>query len=128
MSTADATATAEVRAADDARIAAMLAGDVSALDRLLDEQLTYMHSTGHADTKQSYLDGVRNKVWEYKEIRREDMRIAVSGGTATIFCHLMAAYHMRGEARQVDSNALAVWSKASGSWRLLAVLSSGRPK
>ncbi len=121
-------AAAAVRTADDARVAAMLAGDAPALARLLDDQLCYMHSTGVADTKQSYIDGVRNKIWEYKQIAREDMRIAVSGDTATIFCHLMATYHSKGEERHVNSNALAVYTRASGDWRLIAVLSSARPK
>ena len=121
-------AVGEIRAAEEARTAAMLALDAARLDELLDDDLTYMHSSGVTDSKTSYLDGVRGKTWEYKSIKRDDVRIAVKGDTATVFCHLMLTYHLRGEPRTVDSNALAVWTKASGRWRLLAVLSSARPK
>jgi ketosteroid isomerase-like protein len=126
MSNADAVA--EVRAADQARIAAMLALDDKRLDEILDDELTYMHSSGVTDSKKSYLDGVRSRTWEYKSITTEDVRITVKGDTATVFCHLMLTYHLKGEPRTVDSNALAVWNKASGKWRLMAVLSSARPK
>ncbi len=125
---ANATAIAEIKAVEDQRTAAMLALDVEKLDALLDDDLSYMHSSGVTDSKKTYLDGVRGKTWEYKSITREDVRIAVKGDTATVFCHLMLTFHLRGEPRSVDSNALAVWTKASGSWRLLAVLSSARPK
>lgn len=125
---ADQSAVAEVRAADEARMKAMMALDVNALDAILDDGLTYMHSSGVTDDKKAYLDGIRGKLWEYKSVRAEDVRITVRGGTATIFCHLMIDLMSKGEAKKVDSNALAVWTKASGTWKLLAVLSSARPK
>lgn len=124
----DTTSVADVRAADAERIEAMLALDVTKLDRILDDGLVYMHSSGVADDKKAYLDGLRSKLWEYKSIRTEDERITVRGDTATVFCHLMITLLMKGEPRTVDSNALAAWTKASGRWRLLAVLSSARPK
>ena len=43
---------------DRARIAALLAKDTTALDDLLDDELVYVHSTGVADTKTSYLEGL----------------------------------------------------------------------
>lgn len=119
---------AEVEAAEQARVAAMLALDVAKLDAMFDDGLVYMHSSGVTDSKKSYLDGVRSKTWEYKTIKREDVRTTVRGDTATVFCHLMLTYHLKGEPRTVDSNALAVWTKASGTWKLLSVLSSARPK
>jgi len=128
MAMSQADAIAEIRAAEESRYAAMLALDAGKLEALFDDDMTYMHSSGVTDSKKSYLEGVRNKTWEYKNIKTEDVRIVVRGDTATVFCHLMLTYHLRGEARNVDSNALAVWTKASGQWRLLAVLSSARPK
>jgi ketosteroid isomerase-like protein len=124
----DAKAIAEIRAADDKRKAAMMALDVDALDAILDDGLIYMHSSGVMDDKRAYLDGVRSKLWEYKSVHTEDERFTVRGDTATIFCHLMISLLVKGEPRTVDSNALAVWTKASGSWKLLSVLSSARPK
>lgn len=124
----DAAALAALRAADEARKRAMVALDVAALGALLDDGLLYMHSSGVTDDKSSYLDGVRGKVWEYKTIRTEDERITLRGDTATVFCRMMISLLVKGEPRTVDSNALLVWTRASGDWRLLSVLSSARAK
>ena len=48
-----------VQQLEDARYAAMVSKDIETLDRLLDDKLIYMHSTGLADTKASYIDGWR---------------------------------------------------------------------
>ncbi len=66
----------------------MLAGDVAALERLLDDALTYTHSSGVVDTKASYIAGVRDKVWEYKTITRENERVVIRGGCGLVFCRL----------------------------------------
>lgn len=121
-----ADAAAELRAADEARRKAMIALDVKALDAILDDGLIYMHSSGVTDDKAAYLKGVGSKLWEYKSIRTEDERLTIRGDTATVFCHMMIDLLSNGETKKVDSNALLVWTKASGSWKLLSVQSSAR--
>ena len=121
-----ADAATEIRAADEARRKAMIALDVAALDQILDDGLIYMHSSGVTDDKAGYLKGVGSKLWEYKSIRTEDERLTVRGDTATVFCHMMIDLLSNGETKKVDSNALLVWTKASGAWKLLSVLSSAR--
>ncbi len=106
----------------------MIALDVHALDAILDDGLIYMHSSGVIDDKSAYLKGVGSKLWEYKSIRTEDERITVRGDSATVFCHMMIDLLSNGETKKVDSNALLVWTKASGNWKLLSVLSSARAK
>jgi hypothetical protein len=119
--------TQAVLALEEQRYAAMLAGDVAALERLLDDQLTYTHSSGVVDTKATYVAGVRDKVWEYKAIAREDERVVVSGNCALVFCRLRIELLVRGAPRKVDSKALAVWVQEGEHCRLLAVHSSAVP-
>src|SRR5262245_5911697 len=113
--------TEEIHPLEDRRYAAMLAGDVEALDTLLDDDLVYTHSSGTADTKQSYLAGVRDKIWEYLTVRREDERITVRGDTALVHSRLVIDIRVRGAERPLDNRALAVWVRAGGTWRLLAL-------
>ena len=47
---------------DRERVAALLAKDTPALNRLLDDELVYVHSTGVADSKQSYLEGLVTEI------------------------------------------------------------------
>ena len=117
----------QIRQLEEQRYAAMLAGDVAALDRLLDENLTYTHSSGVVDTKASYIAGVRDKVWEYKTIARDNERVVIRGGCGLVFCRLKIDLNVRGTAKKVDSNALAVWVEDGGQTRLVAVHSAGIP-
>ncbi len=109
------------------RYAAMLKGDAAALEALFDDALTYTHSSGVVDTKDSYLAGMRDKVWEYKEITRENERVVIRGGCGLVFCRLRIDLNVSGTPRKVDSNALAVWVETGGARRLVAVHSAGVP-
>jgi hypothetical protein len=76
------------------------------------------------DTKATYLAGVRDKVWEYKHISRENERVVERVGCALVFCRLRIDLAVRGTPRKVDSNALAVWAQDGNQCRLLVVHSS----
>ena len=115
---------AHVRELEEQRYAAMLKADLATLERLLDDGLTYTHSSGVIDTKKSYIAGVRDKVWEYKSITRLNERLVLRGDCALVFCRLQIDVLVRGTARKVDSNALAVWARDGEQLRLLAVHSS----
>lgn len=109
---------------EEQRYAAMLRADVETLERLLDPALTYTHSSGVIDTKDSYLAGVRDKDWEYRQITRENERVLLRAGAALVFCRLRIDLLVRGAPKTVNSNALAVWAQDQGQCRLLAVHSS----
>ena len=110
-----------IRELEEQRYAAMLAADGAALEELLDDALTYTHSSGVVDTKASYIGGVRDKVWEYKNIARENERVVIRGGCGLVFCRLKIDLNVRGTPKKVDSNALAVWVEDNGQTRLVAM-------
>jgi hypothetical protein len=116
--------TQAVLAVEDQRYGAMLGADVATLERLLDDALAYTHSNGVVDTKASYLAGVRDRVWEYKAISRENERVVVRGSCALVFCRLRIDLLVRGAPRTVDSNSLAVWVADGPEHCLLAIHSS----
>jgi len=117
----------QVRECEKRRFAAMCAGDLATLDVLLDDELTYTHSSGVIDRKQSYLKGIREKLWDYRDINTSDERIVIRGDAALVFCRLQIDVNIRGTPKKVDSRALAVWTRASGDWRLVAVHSTANP-
>jgi len=118
---------AQVHDCEKRRFAAMCAGDLAKLDALLDDELTYTHSSGLVDSKQSYLQGIREKIWDYRDIRTSEEHIVVRGDAALVFCRLQIDVNIRGTPKKVDSRALAVWTHASGDWRLVAVHSTANP-
>ena len=67
---ADATAAdreGALEAAADARVAALVAGDVAALGAILSDDLHYVHSSGVADTKEAFLANLVSGKTKYVE-------------------------------------------------------------
>jgi hypothetical protein len=117
----------QIEKRDAARCAAMLAKDTAALVDLLDDQLVYVHSSGVADTKQSYLEGLRTGVWDYHQLAASGHRYVIHGETVLVFCRLAIAITVRGVFKSFEANALLVWVAHPAGWRLAAVQSSSIP-
>lgn len=114
---------AAIAALEDARYDAMLAADTATLDRLLDPGLRYIHSSGGTDSKDSYIAGFTSGLFRYRRIVRSDQNIQISGETALVLNRLEIDIDVQGQPREVRARALAVWSRASGHWRLICVQS-----
>jgi len=56
-----------LNAAADARVAALVAGDVAALGAILSDDLHYVHSNGVADTKEAFLANLVSGKTKYVE-------------------------------------------------------------
>lgn len=123
MAAVKTTKAEEIGALEDSRYSAMLTGDVGTLERLLHPELIYMHSTGVADSKVSYIAGLREGVWDYQHIERIEQRIVVQGGTALVFNRLVIKIKVRGVLKELDNRALAVWSEDNDEWRLVGLQS-----
>lgn len=125
----DAGAAVAVRRLDEERYGAMIAADLAGLDRLLDPDLVYTHSTGDADTKASYLDSLRSGVWKYRGITRSDESVVVREGAVLVFNRVRIDILIRGTPKLLDNRMLAVWVPSpDGAWRLLAVHSTPSPR
>jgi ketosteroid isomerase-like protein len=48
-----------IRSLERARFSAMMSGDLTALSALLDDDLIYVHSNGEADSKDEYVERLR---------------------------------------------------------------------
>ena len=118
---------AHIAGLDQARVAALLAKDTHALNRLLDDELVYVHSTGVADSKQSYLEGLVTGVWDYHKLSLRDHRYVVHGSTVLVFCRMAIEITVRGTFKSFERNALLVWVQRPDGWRLAAVQSSSIP-
>jgi len=118
---------ADIERLEDERYAAMLDKDIAALERLLHPELVYMHSSGVADSKGSYIGGLRDRVWDYGAIKRSDQTVKLHGSLALVFNRLKISLTVRGVPKTLDNRALAVWTSDDGSWRLIALQSGMVP-
>jgi ketosteroid isomerase-like protein len=116
-----------VLAAEDRRYQAMQDADLTTLDELFTDELSYAHSSGARDTKSQYVEKVRSGYYVYRRIDHPVERVAVVGDTAIVVGRMTADLEVQGTPKTIDNLALAVWTRASGDWRLLAYAPSSLP-
>jgi len=110
-----------VRAADEARIAAMRNPDRAALEAIFSDQLRYIHSNGVIDTKASFVELLasgESRYLAYEHLERDFTfpapDIALMNGKAKL--------RVASEKGELDLKLsyLAVWRQEKGEWKFLA--------
>ena len=119
---------ADVLAAEDRRYAALLGPDLPVLERLFHDRLSYAHSSGVRDTKDEYLAKIANGYYDYRRLDHPVERVDVVGGTVVVSGRMTADLLVDGTPKSLDVLALAVWTKDSGEWQLLAYASTPLPR
>jgi hypothetical protein len=114
-------------AAEDRRYQAMIDADLVALDELCADELSYAHSSGARDSKSEYLEKVRSGYYVYRRIDHPVERVEIVGDSAIVVGRMTADLLVQGTAKTIDNLALAVWTRADGTWRLLAYAPTSLP-
>jgi hypothetical protein len=76
------TAESDVRAAQRERFDAMTHQNVAALDTLLDDDLTYVHTGGDLQTRKEFINTIRKQQLIYESIAPTEVRVRVYDGLA----------------------------------------------
>jgi ketosteroid isomerase-like protein len=118
---------AAIQKLEDERYAAMLRRDFATLDRLLHDDLVYVHLNGAADTKASYVARLRDGVQEYRRIERSDLIVKVHPQAALVFCRVSMSVTVRGDAREVEARLLVAWTQQGENWQVIGVHSATVP-
>lgn len=104
---------------ESARYAAMLAGDCAALEPLLDEDLLYTHSDGARDSRETYLEKVRQGHFIYHAIDHPAEKVVVLSDCAIVVGRMHASVSVAGSRRQINNASIAVYRKVENGWCLL---------
>jgi phosphotransacetylase len=119
MDAGDSDALVAVRAREDALYAAMIALDYAALDELLSDELSYVHSTGVTETKSGYLVALRRGLYEYAAITRCDGDTQVFGACAVTRGTIDMLVGAAGSAKDtIRLRHVLVWVKQEAKWCL----------
>jgi len=110
-----------VLAADDARLQATIASDYDALDRLLSDELVFVHANGKRDDKQAFLDFARSGHIRYRTIARSETAVKVTGNVAVVCASVNVEVTVGGENRSSPLRYMSVWAKGTNGWRMLAI-------
>ena len=108
----------EVRAVNERRFAAMVKEDFAELDRLLADDLTYIHSSGVVETKKQSIASISAKVLRYVSIQSSDVRVRVYGDTAVLTGRAAMSVVAQGRDLNLQNLFTAVYVRQGGEWKL----------
>lgn len=120
--TASHSASAEqaVAAAAERLRLAMIDPTPAALAPLVADDLSYGHSGGRVDTKDSFIGDLVAGKSDFVTITITDQTIKVVGHTALVRHTLTADTNDSGKPGKVQIKILGVWLQQGGQWKLLA--------
>jgi ketosteroid isomerase-like protein len=107
--------------ADQARLAAMIAGDAAGLGRLMSETLVFVHSDGRSESKADYVKNMLAGDTAYADAKTAEVRTMEPAPGVVI---LIGAQQMRKRLgptwSEVKLRFMAVWRNEAGTWRMVA--------
>jgi ketosteroid isomerase-like protein len=117
----------DVLQADDRRFDAMRKGDWAALDAVLADDLTYVHSTARLETKAEHLGNLKAGKPRYQGIVPRDRQARVRGHVGIV--NGVSEMHVEnaGKEQRFTVRYLAVYAKAGDNWRMIAWQSTRVP-
>ena len=99
---------------------AMIKQDFAALDRLLADDLVYVHSTAVAESKAEYIAGLKQGLYEYDHIASREVTVRGYGDVAVVNGIVDMSVSARGRVKEVIHLLFVlIWAKQAGAWRLL---------
>ena len=109
----------QIKDAEKAWSTAVSKNDFATLDKVLSNDLMYVHSNGEADSKQLFLDNLKNKVRTYHAVTYDSMTVKVSGNVALLSAKGGLDVTTRGTRAQVKVAFLHTFVKKGSQWQLL---------
>ena len=106
-------------AAEKLRVA-MIDPTPTALSALVADDLSYGHSGGRVDTKDSFIGDLVAGKSDFVTIAITDQSIKVVGNSAIVRHTLTADTNDSGKPGKVQIKILGVWQQQGGQWKLLA--------
>lgn len=110
-----------VAAVEQRRIDALLAGDVSTLNEIIDDDCTHVESNGVARTKAAFLDDVARREFSFDLFEILENHIRAFGDTAVVAGAYRNIARTGGNALPLKhARHLRVYMRRAGGWKLVA--------
>jgi hypothetical protein len=113
----------EVLATERARTEALDHSDLGALNRIMADDITYVHASGEVDNKKSYLDAIRSGKLHYISWKPRNLQVRMMGNGAVINGeYLVRVTDSRVKPTPFDINifVLSVYGRRDGRWQQIA--------
>jgi ketosteroid isomerase-like protein len=99
---------------------AMVDGNKTQLEKLVTDKLSYGHSGGKIEDKNSFVTNIANGNSDFVSIDLSEQTISVSGKTAIVRHILTAKTNDGGKPGDVHLRILLIWQKQGGQWKMIA--------
>jgi ketosteroid isomerase-like protein len=119
---------AELEALEHQREQAVLAADITTLERLLSPDMIYVHSSATAEDRDTYLQRVAQGYYVYNSVQSLQRNWRLYPDFALANGDLRIDVTVRGTAKIVMSRYLQVWAKTQGQWRMVSWQSTPIPQ
>lgn len=117
----DRTVESQIADAEDRLRAAMLAGDVAALDALLAPDMIFTNHLGQLRGKEDDLAGYRSGMLKLKSLKPSERRVRVLGDVAIVSVRMQLSGTYDGKPANGDYRFTRVWFLSpEGAWRVVA--------
>ncbi len=113
----------QVMAAEQARVAALDSSDVQALEKIMADDVTYVHASGKVDTKASYLEAIRSGTLHYISWVAKNLQVRVEGSAAVIngeYSVRVTDSRVQAEPFNINIFILEMWARRDGRWEQIA--------
>jgi ketosteroid isomerase-like protein len=104
------------------------AGDVDAIEKMLDDELSYCHTTGRCESKAEYLANLRSGRTKYHKIEVVGSRVRHYGDLAILNGRITIDVEAGGQSVQgLKMSYTDVYRRVGNQWRMVAWHSSPLP-
>ena len=118
----------EIRRCSQRRFEAMVRGDLTTLDELLGDNLTYTHATGRFDSKSPLLKDIASGRNQYESITAEEVGVRVYNAVGILTGIVQMRAKVQGQPRNHRLRFTEVYHKADARWQLVAWQSTVVPE
>ena len=119
--TIPAASPADIEKMERARFDAQVRGDLAALERMLHDDLTYVHSNARRETKAEFLDSLKTGALKYVSIEPVDISVRTFGPAfAVIVGHARIKTLSQGKETPFVIRYTDVWVQRDGRWQMVA--------
>ncbi len=107
----------EIQEIEAARIDATIHADGDALERIMSDDLVWIHATGRIDSKESWLQKVKSGTVKYTKMESSDVQYRVYGETVVVTGKGVTAFINKDGEKSANVCYTTVYVKREGAWK-----------
>ncbi len=110
------------------RLKAMIDADSQALDTILADELTYIHTTTKEDSKKSLIESLESGSLSYESIDTEGVKVRIYGDAGVVTGSAAIKVSSGGRLLSFSILFTDVYAKLEGRWQMVAWQSTRKPE